>query len=79
MLSDKIKMLFTLKKKSQVEYAKHLGRGAQSINATLKNNRYKLTEFITLCDWLGVGIVLYDHDTNERITDLNINDLKRTS
>ena len=77
MLSDKIKALFSLKKKSQVDYAKHLGRGAQSINATLKNNRYKLTEFINLCNWLGVDIVLYDHDTNERITDLNINDLKK--
>ena len=79
MLSNKIKALFKLKGRRQVDYSERLGRTVQSINATLNKNRYKLTEFIDLCDWLGVDIVLYDHDTNERITDLNINDLKRTS
>lgn len=77
MLNNKIKALFKLKGKSQVDYSERLGRTVQSINATLNKDRYKLTEFIDLCGWLGVDIVLYDHDTSERITDLNINDLKK--
>lgn len=77
MLSDKIVAMFKLKKKSQVEYAKHLGRTPQAVNRTIKDNRLNVTDFIKLCNWLGVDVVLYDHDTNERITDLNVNDLKK--
>ena len=77
MLSDKIKFVFSLKKRSQKDYAEKLGRSRQSFNNTIINNRLNVTDFIELCNWLGVDIVLYDHDTNERITDLNINDLKK--
>lgn len=76
MLKEKLKALFTMRNKTQIEYAKHTNRTRQSLNNTLSNNRINLGEFIKLCDWMGLEINIIDKATKEKIIELNINDIQ---
>ena len=75
MLKEKIKALFTMRNKTQIEYAKHIDRTRQSLSNTISNDRMNLGEFIKLCDWMGLKINIIDKTTKEKIIELNINDI----
>lgn len=75
MLKEKIKALFAIRNKTQIDYAKHINRTRQSLSNTISNDRINLSEFIKLCDWMGLEINIVDKVTKERIIELNINDI----
>lgn len=76
MLKDKIKALFTMRNKTQIDYAKHINRTRQSLSNTIANGRMNLSDFIKLCDWMDLEINIVDNKTKEKIIELNINDIK---
>lgn len=75
MLKEKIKALFAIRNKTQIDYAKHINRTRQSLSNTISNDRINLGEFIKLCDWMGLEINIVDKATKEKIIELNINDI----
>ena len=77
MLKEKIKALFTMRNKTQIEYAKHINRTRQSLSNTISNDRINLGEFIKLCDWMNLEINIVDKKTKEKVIELNINDIKK--
>ena len=77
MLKEKIKALFAMRNKTQIEYAKHINRTRQSLSNTISNDRINLGEFIKLCDWMGLEIHVVDKNTKDKIIELNINDINK--
>lgn len=77
MLKEKIKALFAMRNKTQIEYAKHINRTRQSLSNTISNDRINLCEFIKLCDWMGLEIHVVDKNTKDKIIELNINDINK--
>lgn len=77
MLKEKIKALFTMRNKTQIDYAKHINRTRQSLSNTIANGRMNLSDFIKLCDWMNLEINIVDKNTKEKIIELNINDIEK--
>lgn len=77
MLKEKIKALFTMRNKTQIDYAKHINRTRQSLSNTIANGRMNLSDFIKLCDWMDLEINIVDKNTKEKIIELNINDIEK--
>lgn len=76
MLKEKIKALFAMRNKTQIDYAKHINRTRQSLNNTISNGRMNLSDFIKLLDWMDLEMNIVDKKTKEKIIELNINDIK---
>lgn len=77
MLKEKIKALFTMRNKTQTDYARHINRTRQSLSNTIANGRMNLSDFIKLCDWMDLEINIVDKNTKEKIIELNINDIEK--